>query len=135
MRPNSSILGAVIGVLFVSLCACSKDNSIDQSTTAAGVGNACGDPEDDPCASGSACVLGFCRYECASDEDCEDDTLCIGGGPYGCSLAWDLACSSSSPCREGLGCDDEGKCRDACDGDGDCGLQGYHCRDEVCVPD
>ena len=119
------------------LVSCSKSNNVDQSTTASDVGKECGAEGELPCRDGSTCVLGYCRTPCSHDADCDEDATCVGAGEFGCSLAWELGCSSAQPCDAPLSCDPNGAvgaCRNACTETSDCELPEYSCVDDVCVP-
>lgn len=136
MPPRSALAaaGLLLGLLASS---CSKTNNVNTSNGASGVGDACGEADDPPCERDAVCVLGYCRTPCVADAECPRDAACIGDGDFGCSLAWELGCSSAQPCDEPLSCDpngDVGKCRNACDADQDCALPDYACVDGVCVP-
>lgn len=117
---------------------CSKETSIDASEDVAGVGNACGDAGDLPCNDGTLCVYGVCRLNCQHDDDCRDESVCVGEDPFGCTVLYEIGCSSSQPCQTpALRCDPNGAigaCRQPCVEVGDCKLSGYVCTDGVCVP-
>jgi hypothetical protein len=136
-RLVASWLGSfAIGLtLVLAANACSKTNNINQSSGVS-VGEACRTSAD-ACTRGTVCVLGYCREPCMGDNECARDAVCIGDTDFGCSLAWELGCSSSQPCDEPLSCDPNGAvgaCRNTCKGDDDCVLNGYVCVDEVCTP-
>jgi hypothetical protein len=121
----------------LALVACSKENNVDQSRTVFGVGQKCGGAVEAACGDSTVCVLGYCRTPCAHDGECDADAACIGDAEFGCSLAFELGCSSSQPCDEPLGCDPNGSvgvCRNVCESDDECALPNYACVDDVCVP-
>lgn len=118
-------------VLFASALtapACSKKNEV--SLAGAEIGSSCSAP--DACGGGASCVFGKCRLECNADIECMGGALCLGTGPFGCSLAFELACSSGQPCDNGLTCGSDGKCRMPCATDPDCKLNGHACSSEGC---
>lgn len=115
------------------LGACSKTNTVDQSTT--NVGDSIGDEceTSDDCLA-AVCVYGRCRTACSSDADCGDDehTTCYGNGDEaGCSLPFELVAANGS-CEPPLQPGPDNLCREPCTSDGDCPRANQVCKQEAC---
>lgn len=124
----------VLGLLAV-VVGCSKDNEIDASqNTAGGIGTQCSGPDDRACGTNGVCALGYCRFGCLTDGECEQGALCIGDGPpYGCQLPQDIGCSEENPCTMGLVCGLDGLCRMPCNLSTKCPRNEQTCIATTCV--
>jgi hypothetical protein len=129
MSNGSSPVLAIACLLLVS-SACSKKNEIDVSSDII-TGVPCEGDGDPACGEDGACVMGYCRIPCTTDDDCPQEALCIGPGPFGCQLTWDAFCNLSQPCKDGLKCAAK-SCRMPCSTTDDCPRTDHECVDGAC---
>ncbi len=89
---------------------------------------------DSDCAGDAVCMLGRCREECATSEDCEFDLRCVAGddGRRACLLADEVSCDSPAECPHPTVCGVDGECRNACSLDTDC-VDGQVCSYGSCA--
>lgn len=123
-----------VGTVIVLLLAagCSKTNKIDASSGSDIItGMPCEAEVDPACGEDGACVMGYCRIPCTGDDECPEDSLCIGPGPFGCQLTWDAFCNMSQPCKDGLECAAR-SCRMPCKVTEDCPRSDHECVDGAC---
>ena len=126
-----SAAGAVVMIALLAPLACSKKNNVDVSTDIV-TGVACTGEGDPACGGDGACVLGYCRLPCTGDDECPQDSLCIGSDPFGCQLTWDAFCNLSQPCKEGLACGTDHKCRMPCTTSEECPRADQECEQGAC---
>ena len=129
-RAGTARLHVVCCLLpLLSVLACSKDNTISQSST--NIGDVCGPKV--ACADGT-CAFGYCRNSCITDSDCANSGVCLSDGQSkGCRLPFESTCEASNPCPAGLTCADDASCRVACDVARPCEVQGQHCQGGSCT--
>lgn len=105
-------IGLMLGLVVAASCSTENTVTTGDEVTVLDMGQQCSGEDDLGCEEGSVCVLGYCRHGCTNDGECPQGALCIGDRePYGCTLPFELACSSSQPCDEPLTCGPDGKCR------------------------
>ena len=81
------------------------------------------------CAPGFDCLLGACRDQCASDQECGDGARCLKAIGTSACIPANADCGES--CPEGTKCVGQ-VCRSQCSSNGDC-AGGQECQSGVCV--
>jgi hypothetical protein len=81
------------------------------------------------CAPGFDCLLGACRDQCASDQECGDGARCLKAIGTSACIPTNADCGES--CPEGTKCVGQ-VCRSQCSSNGDC-AGGQECQSGVCV--